>query len=142
MINNFFTARCASIIIIAAGYGWAGGHYIPAESHLVAYLFQFLIISAILIFGITYITRPETSRPQSHWSTKGLTIFSALMFLLNVFNIIHGIYATDIHSPGSHNSFADVVPIAVILIGTGLWLLTAFISKKEISQLLIIKIQE
>jgi len=124
MINNYFRIRCASIILVAAGYGWAGGHYIPTDSSILAYLFQFVIIFAILIMGIAYLTTHQQARYKSNWAAKGLTIFSALMFVVNIANIIHGAYSKDKNSPGSHNSFADLVPITLILAGTGLWLLT------------------
>lgn len=128
-MNNYFRVRCASIIIVAAGYGWAGGHYIPADSSLLAYVFQFVVISTILIMGLAYLTTTEQASYKSNWAVKGLSIFSALMFVVNVANIIHGAYTTDKNSPGSHNSFADLVPIALILAGTGLWLITIAMKK-------------
>lgn len=125
MIKNYFRIRCASIILVAAGYGWAGGHYIPTDSTVLAYLFQFVVIFAILIMGVAYLTKHEQATYKSNWTVKGLTIFSALMFVVNIANIIHGVYSKDKNSLGSHNSFADLVPITFILAGTGLWLLTA-----------------
>jgi hypothetical protein len=129
-----FKLRCASFIIVAAGYGWAGGHYIPADSSLLAYVFQFVVISAILMMGLSYFSMPGKVRDKNNWAVKGMSIFSAIMFVLNIGNIIHGAYTKDKSSPGSHNSFADLVPIALILIGTGLWLVTLLRKKNDIDE--------
>jgi hypothetical protein len=127
-----FKIRCASIILISAGYGWAGGHYIPVNSSILAYSFQFVIIVALLILGIKFLSLEENEKHKSNWSIKGLSIFSALSLLINILNIVHGAYNSDINSFGSHNSFADLVPIVLIIFGTGLWLSTVLRTKKTI----------
>ena len=110
---------------ISRSWLWVGGgRYIPTNSSVLAYLFQFVVIFAILIMGVAYLTGHEQTSSKSNWAVKGLTIFSALMFVVNVANIIHGAYSKGKNSPGSHNSFADLVPITLILVGTGLWLFT------------------
>ena len=102
--------RSASIILISAGYGWAGGHYIPLNAPLLAYGFQFVIIAIILILGTG--------------SVKGFTIFASLSLLINILNIIHGAFNSGKDSFGSHNTFADLVPIGLIIMGAVLWLTT------------------
>jgi len=124
-----FKIRCAAIILIAAGYGWAGGHYIPANSGMVAYLFQFLVIGFLLLFGIRFFSRFGTAMVKNDWSVRGLSIFAALSFLINILNIVHGIFNTDANSFGSHNTFADLVPIIFILAGSGLWM-TSILKRK------------
>jgi hypothetical protein len=124
--------RCASIILISAGYGWAGGHYIPVNSSILAYAFQFIIIGILLILGIRFLSLTENEKHKRNWSVKGLSIFSALSLLINILNIVHGAYNSDIHSFGSHNSFADLVPIVLIIIGTGLWLSTILGAKRTV----------
>ena len=124
MTDKYFQIRCAAIIIVAAGYGWAGGHYIPPDSSLLAYIFQFVVLFAILMMGLAYLTTQAQRVNDNNWAVKGLTIFSALMFVVNIANVIHGAYTKDKTSLGSHNSFADLVPIVLILAGTGLWLIT------------------
>ena len=102
--------RSAAIILISAGYGWAGGHYIPLNAPLLAYGFQFVIIAIILILGTG--------------SVKGFTIFASLSLLINILNIIHGAFSSDKTSFGSHNTFADLVPIGLIMMGAILYLTT------------------
>lgn len=124
--------RIAAIILISAGYGWAGGHYIPANSPVVAYSFQFIIIAFLLVAGIKYLSTNEIERQQSNWSVIALSIFSILSLVVNILNIIHGVYTTDPNSYGSHNTLADLVPIGFIILGTLLWISTMFRKGKTV----------
>ena len=112
--------RIASVMLLSTGYGWAGGHYILADSNFLAYLFQFAVLSLIIWLGINY-TR----------YTRGLTIFSIITLVINILNIVHGAVSKDKNSFGSHNTFADLVPILIIIGGSGLWLLTVTINKNK-----------
>ncbi len=126
-----YKIRCASIILLAAGYGWAGGHFIPGDSTILSYLFQFIVIAMLLALGITYLTQRPNDFLKRNWSIKGLSIFSILSLLINILNVIHGAYNKDIHSFGSHNSLADLIPIIIIISATLLWLVT-FIKSKHL----------
>ncbi len=119
-----FKTRTMAIVLLAAGYGWAGGHYIPADSPFVAYIFQFVVIGFLLVAAAVFLTPAAAGTQTRRWPVTALSIFSVLSMLINIGNIIHGAVNTDPHSFGSHNSFADLVPIAIILIGSGLWIST------------------
>jgi hypothetical protein len=127
----YFKTRSAAIVLMAAGYGWAGGHYIPSNSNILAYLFQLVILGILLLFGIKFFSLAETEKHKRSWSVNGLSILSVLFFFINVLNIVHGFFNTDPHSFGSHNTFADLVPIVIILIGAGLWIVTILPFKKS-----------
>ena len=129
-MKTSFKTRSAAIILMAAGYGWAGGHYIPANSNLLAYLFQFIILGLLLLFGLKFFSLTETEKLKPSWPVKGLSILSVLFFLINVLNIVHGFFNTDPNSFGSHNTFADLVPVVIILVGAGLWIVTVVSVKK------------
>ena len=132
MKKSSFKIRIAAIILISAGYGWAGGHYIPANSPLVAYLFQFVVITFLLVTGIKYLSTGGNESQKRNWSVIALNIFSMLSLVVNILNIIHGAYTTDPNSPGSRNTLADLVPIAFIVLGTLLWMSTMISSAKKI----------
>lgn len=80
--------------------------------------------------SIKFLTSPQTQTSKGNWSVKGLTIFSVLSFLINILNIIHGAYSTNPNSFGSHNTFADLVPISILIAGAGLWIITINRNKK------------
>ena len=109
MEKYFFKIRCAAIILMAAGYGWAGGHYIPVNSSILAYAFQFIVITALLIMGIKFLSIAESERHKNNWSITGLSIFSILSLLLNILNIIHGTYSSE-NSFGSNENAVSGPP--------------------------------
>jgi hypothetical protein len=124
MKERLHKIRIAAIILLAAGYGWAGGHYIPADSNFLAYVFQFAVISIIIWLGINY-----------NRYAKGLTIFSVITLIINILNIVHGTFSSGKNSFGSHNTFADLVPIILIIGGSVLWLLTTIFKNTINSEL-------
>lgn len=81
MIISRYKIRCAAIILISSGNGWAGGHYIPADSLIIAYSFQFIVIVLLLIFGIHFLSKSKDEYKKNRWSTNGMTIISALSLL-------------------------------------------------------------
>jgi len=125
-----FKLQCSAILLIAAGYGWAGGHYIPTDANIFAYLFQLVVLGVLLFLALAFLSLPEKQRLSRYWPVKGLTIFSILSFVINIANIIHGAYNSRPNAFGSHNTFADLVPITFLITGSGLWLLTVFIKTR------------
>jgi hypothetical protein len=138
MTNNSTTVykiRIAAIITVAVGYGWAGGHYIPNNSTLTAYVFQAVIFLTLLIFSVAFAGNQnpgmETTSKNS-WPTRGLSIFTFLTLIINIANIIHGALAKEPGSFGSHNTVADLVPVSIIMAGDILWLITLPGAKKNL----------
>jgi hypothetical protein len=125
MTAKLMTRICA-LFLLAAGYGWAGGHFIPADAPLWAYLFQFVMLFLLVLFALYYLKAMaglsgglSSRRP---WSMTALTVYSVLTLLINAANIIRGAGGGGPY--GSHNTFADLVPIGLIMGGDILWLLT------------------
>jgi hypothetical protein len=116
-----------AIFLIAAGYGWAGGHFIPSGSPFVAYLFQGVILLILLILNLGFFT--QQSLPYARWALRGITIFAILTLLINIANIIQGFTNAGSNTFGSHNTSGDLVPICIILTGDILWL-GSFLGKK------------
>ena len=131
-MKTHFKMQCAAIIFMATGYGWAGGHYIPADSNIFAYLFQFVVLGLLILLSIHFLSLPENETRSSHWSIRGLTIFSGLSLIINIGNIIHGAFNSNSMSFGSHNNFADLVPIAFLITGSGLWLVVIFMKNQQV----------
>src|SRR6266446_10268091 len=89
MKQYFFKTRFAAIILFTAGYGWAGGYYIPSNSHSLDYVIQFIIIVALLIMGIRSLSILENEKHKINWSVTGLSIFSVVLLLINILHFIH-----------------------------------------------------
>jgi hypothetical protein len=149
-MSTHYSFRCTALILLTAGYGWAGGHFIPAGSSPWAYVFQFVILLLLLVFGVGFLTSAMGAAALSadapgaaaagaagegttgsagsapkrlRWNVRALSIFAGLTLIINIANIVQG--AMGQHAYGSHNSFEDLVPIGMILAGDAIWLLTA-----------------
>ena len=123
---RIFKLRVIAIMLIAVGYGWAGGHFIPANSPAVAYLFQAVVIAILLILALGFF-----KTPQPKWAFRGLTIFAALSLAINVANIIRGANGAG-DSFGSHNTLADLVPVGILIVSDILWLVLMMPSFRKI----------
>jgi hypothetical protein len=134
-MSTHYSLRCTALILLTAGYGWAGGHFIPAGSSPWAYVFQFVILLLLLVFGVGFLTGAAGSAASPagavaagaapkrlRLNVRALSIFAGLTLIINIANIVQG--AMGQHAYGSHNSFADLVPIGMILAGDAIWLLT------------------
>jgi hypothetical protein len=127
-----FKLRTTAIFLIAIGYGWAGGHFIPANAPWLAYLFQAVIILILIVLGLGFFNTSYTrdkSKPVAGWPINGLTIFTVISLLINIANMIMGASNSGQHTFGSHNTFADLVPIGILITGDILWLITLLFIK-------------
>ena len=118
------TLRLWSILLLAAGYGWAGGHYIPVDAPLWAYAFQFCMLFVLFVLATGFVkaatSLKATSPSRLRRNIVGLTIYTVLTLIINIANIIRGIEQGGHY--GSKNTFADLVPIMLIITGDILWL--------------------
>lgn len=124
-MTSKFTVRVWAILLLAAGYGWAGGHFIPADARPEAYAFQCVMLTILFFFSVTFLkTSMGLSKhvPQEKPTLLPLTVFAVVTLLINVANIIHGALKPGPY--GSHNTLSDLVPITLIMAGDMLWLLT------------------
>jgi hypothetical protein len=118
-------ARICALFLLASGYGWAGGHFIPADAPPWAYLFQFVLLFLLVLFALYYLKAVAGSSVlggRRPWSMTALTVYALLTLLINAANIIRGAGGGGPY--GSHNTFADLVPIGLIIGGDLLWLVT------------------
>lgn len=122
MFSVTFRTRFTGILLMVAGYGWAGGHFIPADSPFWAYLFQLGILLLLLIFSLAFVKRSADGVGGRGWASIALTIFAALSLAINIGNIVRGYYSSDTHGYGSHNTLPDLVPIGILVVGDLLWL--------------------
>jgi hypothetical protein len=131
-----FKLRVTAIIMVAAGYGWAGGHFIPADSPIYAYLFQIIVLLILLILSLGFFTAPVVegqARPHAGWAIIGLNIFTALTLVVNIANVIRG-FSNTAHDPfGSHNTMADLVPIFIIIVADITWLISLIFARQGIT---------
>ena len=115
-------------MLIAAGYGWGIGHYLPSNSSIVVYAFQFIIITALLIMGIKFLSFAETENHTGDWSVTGLSIFSIFSLLLIILTIVHPAFTP---FSATRNTFADLLPVSILMTGNGMWIITTARSSRH-----------
>jgi hypothetical protein len=127
-----FKLRVSAILFIAAGYGWAGGHFIPANSLPFVYLFQFVMLFILLVLTLGFFSPGATNgqtRLPARWAVIGLNIFAGITLAINIVNVVRGADVNN-HDPfGSHNTLADLIPIGIIMAGDCLWLLALALAR-------------
>lgn len=125
-MTNTNVRRLTGIILLAAGWGWAGGNYVPEGSALWIYLVHtipFLILLA-LCFGFFCVPdAPQRTRSISSLASIGLNIFAAGSCIVLPVGVILGAINPDPNSYGIR-TVADWVPIVIILLGALVWLTT------------------
>ena len=88
-----------------------------------------------MIFAVGFLQSPgrgEGAGPaRRNIFVTALNIFAALTLVVNVANVIRG--AANGSPFGSHNSFADLVPIGFIVIGDVIWLTASAVRKPIVS---------
>ena len=126
-MNFRVTIRLWAILLLAAGYGWAGGHFIPGDAPLWAYAFQLCLLLILFVLATGFIKAmagtkgsASTAAARIRRNLIGLNIFAVLTLLINIANIVRGIVQNGHY--GSRNTFADLVPIVLIISGDLLWL--------------------
>jgi uncharacterized membrane protein YhaH (DUF805 family) len=124
-----YKTRCIAILINSAGYGWAGGHFIPSDSPIIAYLFQAVVILILIILAVPFFSQREHASRKTGWVVKGFNIYFSFSLLVNILNILHGAFSHG-SSYGSHNSFADLVPVTLIMLSCLLWFGAVLVTRK------------
>ena len=120
-----FKLRVVAIFLMAAGYGWAGGHFIPAGSPFLAYVFQVAVLSILLVLSLGFLNMPAErgqAKPPPKWALRGLNIFATLSLAINLANIVRGFTNSGAVAFGSHNTPDDLVPICMLIVGDVLWI--------------------
>ena len=120
MKNNFFKIRYSAMILIAAGYGWAAGRYIPDQSPLLLYLLQFIIIAALLIMGAGFLSPRESDDNKNSRSAIAVSILLIISLIVDIFDILHG-HTSSATYFDTHHNFTSLAPLVLLLAGNGLW---------------------
>ena len=116
------TLRLWAILLLAAGYGWAGGHFIPGDAPVWAYSFQWGLLLILFVLAAGFFKGVAGASPaRVRRNILGLNVFAILTLLINIANVVRGAGGQGGHY-GSKNSFGDLVPIALIVVGDILWL--------------------
>ncbi len=140
--NVWFTAQLAALLIMIAGWGWIAGNFAQPQEPLLADAITDLAhaVPAILlfIFGVVYFNAALESldaRPHgAGWAYNGIGVIAVLaLILLGLGGIVLsmlGISNSNPNSVGIHN-LDDAIPAVLTLGGSALWLIFAFLARRQ-----------
>ncbi|MDQ2906607.1 MAG: hypothetical protein M3Y81_24090 [Chloroflexota bacterium] len=118
--------QITGILLLAAGWGWSGGNFVPEGSALWIYLVHTIpfLILLVLCFGFLCVPdAPQRTRSMRSLANIGLNIFAAGSCIVLPVGVILGATNPDPNAYGIR-TVADWVPIVILLLGAVVWLTT------------------
>ncbi|HJT55609.1 MAG TPA: hypothetical protein VJ761_03870, partial [Ktedonobacteraceae bacterium] len=122
---NTRTRQIAGIILLVAGWGWAGANFTPSDSTWWNYLLHAVPVLLLLVFSLGFFSTPDDhERAVSHsgWASIGLGIFAGISFLGFIVGIILGV----VNPNGAYgiSTGGDWVAAVILILGGFVWLTT------------------
>ena len=124
-MTNTRMRQIAGIILLAAGWGWAGANFTPADSPWWNYLLHTIPILILLVMSLGFFRVSDThqhTRSNGGWASIGLNIFAAISFIGFIVGIILG--STNLNSQYSISTTGDWFAAVTVILGGLLWLTT------------------
>jgi hypothetical protein len=115
-----FKQRVAAIVVMAAGWGWVDGNFVPNDARYFPNALIHCIPIVLLIVLSLRFWQANDGRPSVEAGT-GMSIFAGASLLATFVLIIFGMTNADPNSVGVHN-LADWFPAILLDIGTLPWL--------------------
>ncbi len=121
--QSTFSRKVAAILIMAMGWGWIDGNFVPDNQW---YLFNALLhcipLAILLALGLHFFRHTGQELPGQR--NTGLTIFAVISLISLVVLIILGASNPDPNAVGVKTP-PDWFPTVLLAIGSLLWLATA-----------------
>ncbi len=123
--SNISKRQVAGILLMAAGWGWVGGNFVPDNPvYLYNALVHFVPILLLLGLGVPFFQgmhAGNASNSGTGWVNIGLTVFAAISLLGTIVLIALGLSNPDPDAIGVKR-LPDWVPTIILITGTVLWL--------------------
>ncbi|HKF38294.1 MAG TPA: hypothetical protein VKB35_15465 [Ktedonobacteraceae bacterium] len=118
--------QVAAIILMAAGFGWAGGNFTPSDAPFWNPLLHTIPIVLILIFGLPMLRMRGTHQYiESHagWANVGMSVFAVIAIAFVIVAVVLGATNPNPNAFGV-KTVEDWFPAVIIIVGSLLWLRT------------------
>ena len=124
-MTNTRIRQIAGIILLAAGWGWAGANFTPADSPWWNYLLHTIPILILLVLSLGFFRARDahqSARPNGGWANIGLSIFAGISFIGYIAGIILG--ASNPNSAYGISTTGDWFAAVILILGGLVWLTT------------------
>jgi hypothetical protein len=126
-------AAIAGIILMAAGWGWTGGNFVPSDLPLQAGIvneaLHFIPDFLLVLLGVRYF-RAAALGVRSRGAALGFSILAVLSIIGCIVMVVLGATNPDPNSVGVHN-LNDWVPVIIVNAGNLLWLGSAVAARRR-----------
>ncbi len=117
--------QVAGILLMAAGWGWIGGNFVPDNSvylyNALAHFVPILLLLGLAIQFFQGMLQGSSSSSGGGRASIGLTLFAVVSLLGTVVLIVLGLSNSDPDAIGV-KTLPDWVPTIILITGTVLWL--------------------
>ncbi|HEX6480775.1 MAG TPA: hypothetical protein VF043_18200 [Ktedonobacteraceae bacterium] len=124
-MTNTRTRQIAGIILLAAGWGWAGANFTPSDSQWWNYLLHAIPILLLLVLSLGFFSGSgdhERAGSNGGWASIGLSIIAGISFIGYIVGIILG--TSNPNSAYGISTFGDWVAAIILILGGLSWLTT------------------
>lgn len=131
-MRNTRTRQIAGIILLAAGWGWAGANFTPSDSLWWNYLLHAIPILLLLVFSLGFFSVSddhERAGSNGSWAKIGLSIFAAISFFGFIAGIILGV--SNPNSAYGISTVGDWVAAVILILGGLVWLTTLISVRRD-----------
>lgn len=124
-MSNKRMQQCTGIVVLAAGLGWAGSNFTPADAPWWNYLLHTIPFLILLVLSLGFFRAADASRHGNRggWANTGLNIFAAITAIVIIAGIVMGAINPDPNGYGI-STVGDFVPAILVLLGGLVWLTT------------------
>lgn len=131
-MTNTRMRQIAGIILLAAGWGWAGANFTPSDSPWWNYLLHTIPILILLVLSLGFFRVTgdhERARSNGGWASIGLSIFAGISFIGYIVGIILG--TSNPNSAYGISTIGDWVAAVVLIVGGFVWLTTLIPDRRD-----------
>ena len=124
-MTNTRIRQIAGIILLTAGWGWAGANFTPSDAPWWNYLLHTIPILLLLVLSLGFFRVPgaqQRGRSNGGWVNIGMSIFAAISFVGYIAGIILG--ASNPGSAYSISTTGDWFAAVILILGGLVWLTT------------------
>ncbi len=125
--NWIFSMQVAGILLMAAGWGWVGGNFVPDNQiylyNALAHLVPILLLLVLTLRFFADAAVPDAGGTHTAWGRVGLNLFAVLSLLGTLILILIGLSSPDPDAIGV-KTLPDWFSTIILDLGTLLWLTT------------------
>lgn len=125
--NSIFARQVIGIVLMAAGWGWIGGNFVPDNQvyfyNALAHFVPILLLMALSLRFFAEAGLGDTASSRTEWGSIGLSVFAAGSLLSTIILIFLGASNSNPDAIGV-KTLPDWFSTIILDLGTIIWMTT------------------